>query len=126
MVTVGSRVPLLPTAAGRVILAYLPEVERAALLARLPPTAHTPRTETDAARLAGILADCRRLGYCLSDGEYVDGVASLAVPVFDGMQRVTGAISIIFPAHGHEAAEIAGRIAPRMQVGAAELGGALQ
>lgn len=126
MVTVGSRVPLLPTAAGRVILAYLPEVERAALLARLPPAAHTPRTETDAARLAGILADCRRLGYCLSDGEYVDGVASLAVPVFDGMQRVTGAISIIFPAHGHEAAEIAGRIAPRMQAGAAELGGALQ
>ncbi|ARO15030.1 IclR family transcriptional regulator, pca regulon regulatory protein [Ketogulonicigenium robustum] len=126
MVTVGSRAPLLPTAVGRVILAFLPDVERASTLARLPSQAHTPQTETDDAKLAQILADCRRLGYCLSDGEYVDGVASLAVPVFDGMRRVTGALSIIFPTNGHDAVEIAGRLAPRMQATASALGSALQ
>lgn len=124
-VTVGSRVPLLPTAVGRVILAFLPAGERAALTARLAAAAPAPQTPDEAHRMATILADCQRLGYCLSDSDYVEGVASLAVPVFDGLQHVTGAISIIFPTHGLDAAEIAGRIAPRMQAGAAELTGAL-
>ncbi|ALJ81606.1 IclR family transcriptional regulator [Ketogulonicigenium vulgare] len=126
MVTVGSRAPLLPTAVGRVIVAFLPDIERSAILSRLSPQAHTPQTETDAARLDAIFADCRRLDYCMADGEYVEGVASLAVPVFDGMRRVTGALSIIFPTHGHDATEIAEKLAPRMQATASALGSALQ
>lgn len=119
MVMIGSRVPLLPTAVGRAILAFLPEVERRAILSRLPAEAHPPRLDE-------MLEACRRQGYSLSDGEYVAGVASLAVPVFDGMQRLGGAISIIFPTNDHDAAQIAGRLAPRMRAAAAELGGALQ
>ncbi|WP_172299402.1 IclR family transcriptional regulator [Pseudoruegeria sp. HB172150] len=126
MVTVGTRAPLLPTAVGRVILAYLPEVERAAIIARLAPTSHTPQTETDVGRLEKIFLECQRQGYCLSVSEYVEGVASLAVPVFDGMRSVTGAISIIFPTGGQDPAEFADRIARQMRQAAADLGGALQ
>ena len=97
MVTVGSRVPLAPTAIGRAMLAFLDEPEREAVIDRLGLTAYTPNTNIERPSLAALLNSIRTTGYCLSEAEYVEGVSSLAVPVFDQGQRVVGAVSIIFP-----------------------------
>ena len=97
MVTTGSRIPLLPTAAGRAMLAFLDAPMREAIIADAPLTAHTGRTETSKEKLIAQLEQIRVRGYCFADAEYVEGVDSLAVPVLGIGGKVMGAISIIFP-----------------------------
>lgn len=100
MVTVGSRVPLAPTAVGRAILAFLEKADREALLDRLGLTAYTARTQIERTAFADLLNSIRFSGFSFSESEYVEGVSSLALPVFDRESKVIGAISIIFP-QGH-------------------------
>ncbi|MCX8998388.1 helix-turn-helix domain-containing protein [Rhizobiaceae bacterium BDR2-2] len=113
-VTIGTRVPLPPTAAGRAILAFLDAGRRGDILAGAEFAAHTDRTETDRARFEAALQEVRSRGFALTDSEYVSGVGSLAVPVFDpALNAVIGAVSIIFE-HGRysetELADIAARL----------------
>ena len=99
-VTTGTRVPLLPTASGRAILAFLDTVRLDAILDSAAFSAHTDQTETHRDRLEEALKQIRERGYALTDSEYVSGVASLAAPVFHpGIGEVVGAVSIIFE-HG--------------------------
>lgn len=97
MVTVGSRVPLTPTAAGRVILAFLDREEREAILDRLSLSAYTEKTLVERREFTDLLNSIRFSGFSFSELEYVEGVSSLALPVFDRDKRVVGAVSIIFP-----------------------------
>ncbi|WP_176084516.1 IclR family transcriptional regulator C-terminal domain-containing protein [Martelella sp. HB161492] len=94
-ISVGSRAPLLPTAIGRAILAFLSDEERDAALAACDHATYTQRTETDNDRLRGILDAVRDVGYSWTEGEYVDRVCSLAVPVLSGTAGVVGSVSII-------------------------------
>lgn len=114
-VVIGVRVPLLPTAVGRCLIAFSPEVNARLLLADLgaPPEALPIRA-------------LRRQGYVLSDGEYIPGVASLAVPVLDGRGGLIGALSIIFPLDDHDPARLAAGMVTRLKAAAEDLGGAMQ
>lgn len=104
-VAIGTRVPLLPTAAGRAILAFLDEERREQILQSADFAAYTDRTETDRSRFEEHLREVRSQGYALTDSEYVTDVASLAVPVFDiGQAQVIGAVSIIFEHDRYDAA----------------------
>lgn len=96
-VAIGTRVPLAPTAAGRAILAFLDEARREEILNGMDFAAFTDRTQTDRARFLDALHEVRAQGFAQTDSEYVNDVASLAVPVFNpGLNMVIGAISIIF------------------------------
>lgn len=97
MVTVGSRVPLAPTAVGSAILALLDAPERDAILDRLGFAAYTPNTKVAQPALEALLGTVRAIGFCLSEAEHVEGFSSLAVPVFGQSGRVADALSIIFP-----------------------------
>jgi IclR family pca regulon transcriptional regulator len=123
MVTVGSRVPLAPTAVGRALLAHLPAAEGLALLAP-PLAAHTARTETDPERLRERLAAVRRTGHAFVEGEYMDGISSLALPVLGPGQKPAGALSIIFPTGQYTEAGLADSIIPRLRQCAADIGAA--
>ncbi|MCC6007885.1 MAG: helix-turn-helix domain-containing protein [Rhodobacteraceae bacterium] len=122
MVTVGSRVPLAPTAIGRAILGFLDDEERSALLARMDLTAYTPNTKVERIALEDILGEIRRTGYCLSEAEYVEGVNSLAVPVIGQGGRVAGAISIIFPQDHYTEAGLREDLASKLHACAAHVG----
>lgn len=99
-VTIGTRVPLLPTAAGRAILAFLDARRLNTILESAEFAAYTDHTETDRHRFEAVLRQVRDRGYAVTDSEYVPGVASLAAPVFNpGLGGVVGAVSIIFE-HG--------------------------
>lgn len=99
-VTIGTRVPLLPTAAGRAILAFLDAGRLNAIMESSEFAAYTDRTETHRDRFEGLLRQVRERGYAVTDSEYVNGVASLAAPVFNpGAGGIVGAVSIIFE-HG--------------------------
>lgn len=110
MVTIGSRAPLAPTAIGRTMLAYLDKAHRDEILERLELTAYTASTVTDKKSFNDLLHLTRISGFSVTESEYVDGVSSLAVPVFSRSSQVAGAVSIIFPQGQYTEAEIQGRL----------------
>ncbi|WP_459618599.1 IclR family transcriptional regulator [Bordetella sp. 2513F-2] len=85
-VDVGSRFPALISATGRLVAAFgvLPdsEIERRfkALRWDQPPDLDAWRKEVE---------NVRRKGYSIDRGNYIDGVALIAVPVFDRHGRLT-------------------------------------
>jgi len=85
VINVGDRNQLTRGAAGRVLLAYLPEDKRAALLKA------DPFTNEEA------LADLRQSGYTVSLGEREEGVTSIAAPVFNARAEVIGALAMSGP-----------------------------
>jgi len=93
-ITVGTRFPAYATSMGRVLLAGLPEAERAARLAASPPRSLTRFTVTDPARLAEILEGVARDGYALVDQELEEGLRSIAAPVRDARGRVVAAVNV--------------------------------
>jgi len=86
------------TSSGKVLLAYLPEARRQAVLrAAAPLTALTPHTITDQSQLAAELDRVRRRGWAEAVNEREIGVASIAAPVRDVSGEVIAAISIGVP-----------------------------
>ena len=93
----GRRVPVHCTSSGKVLLAYLPDARREAVLRSAPLAALTPQTITDAARLADELARVRRRGWAEAVNEREIGLASIAAPIRDAGGEVVAAISIGVP-----------------------------
>jgi IclR family acetate operon transcriptional repressor len=90
---VGLSVPLHCAALGKVLLAYG--------AAQLPPGRlehRTARTITSRAALQANLAEVRRRGYALTDGELEPGLIAVAAPVQVGGGAVVAALSVSGPA----------------------------
>jgi len=85
VINVGDRQLLTRGAAGRTLLAYLPEDQRRQLLSRDPFT-------TEEA-----LAELRSTGYTVSLGEREEGVASIAAPVMNARREVVAALAMSGP-----------------------------
>ena len=83
MVEAGTRFELHSSAPGKVMLAFLPESDRAQLLESLPLTSQTARTITAIQPLTQELSQVRQCGYALDVGESFDGVHCVAAPIFD-------------------------------------------
>ncbi len=79
---------------GKVLLAYLPEEDRAAYLAGGPFVALTPTTITDPAVLAEELAEVARQGHAQDRGESASDLFCLSVPVRHPDGSVPAAISL--------------------------------
>lgn len=94
---VGQRAPLHVGSAGKVLLAYLPEEERLAVLKELRLVQLTERTIVSADRLGAELARVRRLGYAFSSGERVIGASAVSVPVLDPEDHAVAAVSVLAP-----------------------------
>lgn len=93
--TVGSRLPLLSTAIGRALLAFLPENQRVDLIRTAPLSPLTARTVLDREQLAGIINSVRQDGYAFVDNEVEIGLTSIGVPVFTPDGRVAGALNLV-------------------------------
>jgi IclR family pca regulon transcriptional regulator len=75
-------------------MAPLSDGEVAAVLDRLPPQQLTPLTLTDPAAIIASVAEVRRDGYAIVDGELEVGMRTLAVPVVDSRGRTVAALSV--------------------------------
>ncbi len=93
---IGSTAPLHAGSSSKVLLAYLPEEEIEAVIARGLP-ALTPHTITDPDRLRQDLAEIRRLGYAVSFEETDDGAAGVSAPIRDRSGRVVAGLTIAGP-----------------------------
>jgi DNA-binding IclR family transcriptional regulator len=85
----------LATAAGLVLLSFLPPAVRAAVVAPTPSGRAVPRQSLDR-----VVAEVRAAGIALTNGQYEHGVVAIAAPVFDASNEVVAAISLRFPARG--------------------------
>ncbi len=91
----GKRLSLHSSGLGKALMAWLTVEERNALLTdeeTLPR--YTGTTITDKRRLNAELALVRQRGWAYDNEEDSEGVRCIAVPVFDGNQRVIAAISV--------------------------------
>jgi len=81
------------TAMGRILLAHAPaeEIERCLTL---PPRRLTAATETDPARIRVQITEARAQGYAEINGEFAEGGAGVAAPVFDRAGQAIAALNI--------------------------------
>jgi IclR family acetate operon transcriptional repressor len=95
---VGRRLCTHCTAAGKVLLAHLPE---AVLEQTLPSRLErfTPRTITNAAQLRQELEAVREQGYAVAQEELEEGLNAIACPIYDHNGQVIAAASVSGPAY---------------------------
>ena len=96
--------PWHATSSGLAVLAFLPEAQRAAILAA-PLSTHTGATPTDAGVLTAALGQVRRDGLAETAGTFESDVESCAVPLFDAGGAVIGAVGTAAPSHRMTAAQ---------------------
>lgn len=94
---IGTRVPFHCTASGKMYLSSLRLDKLDRLLALLDLEAHTARTLVDQDALRAELAETRTRGYATDDGEFMDGMAALAVAIRDTSGRLLTTLSIHAP-----------------------------
>ncbi|HUA42070.1 MAG TPA: IclR family transcriptional regulator [Streptosporangiaceae bacterium] len=94
-VRVGASMPLLPSALGRVFLAYLPEALTAPVLAaQYRPDDDKP---LDDCEIEQVKATVRGEGVAFTSGTLIPGVASLAAPVLTAGSALPLCVSIVLP-----------------------------
>ncbi len=79
---------------GKVLLASLSQAELDQYLAAGALVALTPRTIIDPGQLRDELFQVRQQGWAIEDGEVIEGLACMAIPVRDHEGRVWAAVSI--------------------------------
>jgi DNA-binding IclR family transcriptional regulator len=94
--SVGGRFPAYVSAAGQVLLASQANVSAASIV-RHGVRAYTRRTLTARAELERRLAQVRRQGYAVSEGEHREDIGGFGAPVRDVTGAVVGALGIIIP-----------------------------
>jgi DNA-binding IclR family transcriptional regulator len=96
-VRVGSTLPILRSAVGRVFAAFLPASDTAALIAK-EQRALGDRGKTNNGRdsaASTILSQTRRDGIALIAGDLVPGVTALAAPIFDHRGRIVASMALL-------------------------------
>ncbi len=95
-IKVGSILPLLSTATGRLFAAYLPESQTKALLdAERAAPAPAAAALYEPRAMEQLLTQTRRLGLAHVTGDLVPGVNALAAPVFDHKGRIAAVIGAL-------------------------------
>lgn len=95
----GQQKPLHTLAAGKAILAHLPDERREKILDHHGLTELTENTITDRAALREELEEVRERGVAFNNEESIAGLRAVAAPVKKADGGVYGAISIAGPAH---------------------------
>lgn len=98
-VQIGEWVHLHQIAAGKAILAFLPEERRHEILDRYGLPAKTEHTITDEEELLSELETVRDRGYAFNEEESLRGLHAVGAPICDDDKTVRGALSISGPAN---------------------------
>ena len=102
---VGVRLPAQLTASGRAMLAALPTAQVRALFPG--PDAFVSRHDIgprSISALRRVLAEVRRTGHAIEDGEVTPGFASVAVAVLDHARHPVAGVAVTFPSAATPAA----------------------
>jgi IclR family transcriptional regulator, pca regulon regulatory protein len=122
---VGARLPAVSTSMGRVLLANLEPVARAAALKDAVLEKHTRHSITSKARLRTVLDDVRARGYSIVDQELEEGLRSIAVPIRGREGRVVAAMNVSSQANRVSVEAMERTFLPVLQRAAADVSDAL-
>jgi DNA-binding IclR family transcriptional regulator len=86
---VGTRIPLLAGAIGKVFLASLPADQAGRWIRAKKLRRFTANTITNATRFLQEVERARLEGYALDDEEYISGVRAVAAPITNGGSRIS-------------------------------------
>ena len=101
------------TAAGKAILAFLPENLLEAYLARIRLERFTSKTATDLVLIRRELETVRSRGYAINRGEYEAAVMAVAAPVFV-RSSIEGSLVVQFPTFRHTEQDLTAHAGPIM------------
>jgi DNA-binding IclR family transcriptional regulator len=95
-IRIGSRLPVLTTAIGRIFLAYLPEADVAALVAAERKAGQAPGTELPSPDdMHDLTAEIRRRRLARVPSPLVPGIDALAAPVFDFTNKLVAVVCVV-------------------------------
>ncbi|MEQ1473423.1 MAG: IclR family transcriptional regulator [Candidatus Acidiferrum sp.] len=95
---IGASVPLHCTAVGKILLAYLPAAEQAAVLNELVLRRFTENTVSNLQELQTQLSRVRRDGFACDLEEHESHIRCVAAPIWDHTGAVNASLSITGPA----------------------------
>jgi len=87
------------TAAGKCLLAFMPQEDVDVIIEKTGLPALTESTITDAQALFDELARVRKRGFAVNESERINGLQAVGVPVFDQDKNLLGSISLAGPEH---------------------------
>ena len=94
---IGDRAPLYAVSSGKAILAFLPAIEREALLKQIVFEKITDKTLLSMVDLRKELSHVMNSGVAFSKGEFTPGIVGIAVPVRNELGNVVGALNVAMP-----------------------------
>jgi IclR family pca regulon transcriptional regulator len=125
-VGLGSRLPMYCSAAGKALLASLPEAEQRALIGKLRLTRRASKTITTKSALR---AELERIaaadGLAVEDEELLAGRRALAAPVFDEQGRPLAAVELAVPDGAYTRKQLVEQLGPVVLDTAKRISGAL-
>lgn len=89
-------------AAGKAVLSTLPDERIEGIIDRWGLPERTERTITDRAELFEEIETIRERGWSYSEGEYVEGLAAIAMPVYDPDGEPIGALGVNGPGYNFQ------------------------
>lgn len=81
--SIGEHLPMLPSALGKAILAFLDEAELDTFLATHKPVSYTAQTRMKLPDIRKEMQEIRQAGVAFSREEYLGGITGIAAPVFN-------------------------------------------
>lgn len=117
----GNRLPAHATSAGKILLAYLDDLEQQEWLNQYPLQRLTKYTHTDNVIFLDLLSEIKEQGWCYSSEEHELGVHALAVPIYGQQSRVVAALNIVSPTMRTTKEYLIQHILPLLQETAREL-----
>ena len=112
---IGARVPAQCTAAGKLLLAYLQPSARKRLIAGLTLERHGPNSILSKGDLRSEIDEVLQAGLGVSEGEFVEGLRSVAAPVIDERGRVVAAAEVSAPAAVTSRETLVGWLGPQLR-----------
>lgn len=95
----GDHMELLPTASGRILLAYADDAFIEKVFRETEPVQFTPATIVDKEALRKELTRIRQRGYARNIEGREQGIAAIAAPIFNHENKVPAALAVVGPAH---------------------------
>jgi IclR family transcriptional regulator, pca regulon regulatory protein len=103
---IGTHLPALSTATGRVLIAAQPDDTIESMLRSTPVRKLTPKTKTSPDQIRKEIVSIRRLGYALNDEEIEVGLRVIAVPVRDSTGKVVASMCVSTYSSRYEVAQL--------------------
>jgi len=91
----GEIMPVHCAAAGKAVLAFLPDRERRAIIDGAELRGYTPQTIVDRSELEKELRRIQELGVAYNNQEFHRGISAMATPLFNNENRVIGALALV-------------------------------